>query len=148
VSIYRWVQQFAPDFAEAARARQHVFGDRWHVDETYLKVGGTWRYLFRAIDQFGPTPRASGDDAPSRSAARILVLFASVNLLAASTSSPIMSLTSPSDIVLVGWYEQPTELQCRQRGGAVQLLDQPEPSAKKRVPPFREGFEACGHVRD
>jgi DDE domain len=28
-------------------------GDRWHVDETYLRVGGTWRYLFRAIDQFG-----------------------------------------------------------------------------------------------
>jgi len=30
-----------------------VVGDRWHVDETYLKVRGTWRYLFRAIDQFG-----------------------------------------------------------------------------------------------
>jgi IS6 family transposase len=30
-----------------------VIGDRWHVDETYLKVGGTWRYLFRAMDQFG-----------------------------------------------------------------------------------------------
>jgi transposase-like protein len=27
--------------------------DRWHVDETYLKVRGTWRYLFRATDQFG-----------------------------------------------------------------------------------------------
>src|SRR5437879_7606088 len=53
VSIYRWVQRFAPEFAGAARARQHVVGDRWHVDETYLKVGGTWRYLFRAIDQFG-----------------------------------------------------------------------------------------------
>jgi transposase-like protein len=53
VSIYRWVQRFAPEFAEAARARQHVIGDRWHVDETYLKVGGSWRYLFRAIDQFG-----------------------------------------------------------------------------------------------
>src|SRR3989442_725558 len=53
VSIYRWVQRFAPEFAEVARARQHVVGDRWHVDETYLKVGGTWRYLFRAIDQFG-----------------------------------------------------------------------------------------------
>ena len=53
VSIYRWVQRFEPEFAEAARARQHVVGDRWHVDETYLKVGGTWRYLFRAIDQFG-----------------------------------------------------------------------------------------------
>ncbi len=53
VSIYRWVQRFALEFAEAARPRQHVIGDRWHVDETYLKVGGTWRYLFRAIDQFG-----------------------------------------------------------------------------------------------
>jgi IS6 family transposase len=53
VTIFRWVQRFAPLFAEAARARQHLVGDRWHVDETYLKVGGTWRYLFRAIDQFG-----------------------------------------------------------------------------------------------
>jgi len=53
VSIYRWVQRFAPEFAEAARARRHLVGDRWHVDETYLKVAGTWRYLFRAIDQFG-----------------------------------------------------------------------------------------------
>jgi IS6 family transposase len=51
--VYRWVQRFAPEFAEAARVRQHVIGDRWHVDETYVKVGGTWRYLFRAIDQFG-----------------------------------------------------------------------------------------------
>jgi IS6 family transposase len=53
VTVYRWVQRFAPEFAEAARVRRHVVGDRWHVDETYVKVGGTWRYLFRAIDQFG-----------------------------------------------------------------------------------------------
>jgi transposase-like protein len=39
VTVYRWVHRFAPEFAEAARARQHVVGDRWHVDETYLKVG-------------------------------------------------------------------------------------------------------------
>jgi transposase-like protein len=52
VTVYRWVQRFAPDFAQAARARRHLVGDRWHVDETYLKIGGTWRYLFRAIDQF------------------------------------------------------------------------------------------------
>jgi len=51
--VYRWVQRFAPEFAEAARVRRHVFGDRWKVDETYVKVGGTWRYLFGAIDQFG-----------------------------------------------------------------------------------------------
>jgi transposase, IS6 family len=53
VTVYRWVQRFAPEFVEAARSRRHVVGDRWHVDETYVKVGGNWRYLFRAIDQFG-----------------------------------------------------------------------------------------------
>jgi len=53
VTIYRWVQRFAPEFAGAARARRHIVGDRWHVDETYVKVAGTWRYLFRAMNQFG-----------------------------------------------------------------------------------------------
>ena len=53
VSVYRWVQRFAPEFAEAARACRHIVGGRWHVDETYVKVRGIWRYLFRAIDQFG-----------------------------------------------------------------------------------------------
>jgi transposase-like protein len=28
-------------------------GDRWYVDETYVKVAGRWRYVYRAIDQFG-----------------------------------------------------------------------------------------------
>jgi len=42
VTVYRWVQRFAPEFAEAARARQHAVGDHWHVDETYVRVGGTW----------------------------------------------------------------------------------------------------------
>ncbi|GAA1531928.1 hypothetical protein GCM10009827_057120 [Dactylosporangium maewongense] len=28
-------------------------GDRWHVDETYVKVNGIWRYVYRAVDQYG-----------------------------------------------------------------------------------------------
>jgi transposase-like protein len=53
VTVYRWVQRFRPLLAEAARPARHAVGDRWHVDETYLKVGGTWRFLYRAIDQSG-----------------------------------------------------------------------------------------------
>src|SRR5436305_5103712 len=53
VTVYRWVQRFTPLLAEAARPTRHVVGDRWHVDETYLRVGGSWRYLYRAIDQAG-----------------------------------------------------------------------------------------------
>jgi transposase-like protein len=53
VTIYRWVQRFTPLLAEAARPCRHAVGDRWQVDETYVKVSGQWRYVHRAIDQFG-----------------------------------------------------------------------------------------------
>jgi IS6 family transposase len=47
------VQRFTPLLAEAARPCRHAVGDRWQVDETYVKVAGRWRYVYRAIDQFG-----------------------------------------------------------------------------------------------
>ena len=53
VTVYRWVQRFTPLLAEAARPCRHAVGDRWQVDETYVKVAGQWRYVYRAIDQFG-----------------------------------------------------------------------------------------------
>jgi transposase-like protein len=53
VTVYRWVQRFTPLLAEAARPCRHAVGDRWFVDETYVKVAGQWRYIYRAIDQFG-----------------------------------------------------------------------------------------------
>src|SRR5215212_3089457 len=53
VTIYRWVQRFTPLLAEAARPCRHAVGDQWQVDETYVKIGGQWRYVYRAIDQFG-----------------------------------------------------------------------------------------------
>jgi transposase-like protein len=53
VTIYRWVQRFTPLLADAARPCRHAVGDRWQVDETYVKVAGKWRYVYRAVDQFG-----------------------------------------------------------------------------------------------
>ncbi len=45
VTLYRWVQRFAPELEK--RLRRHVRPCRgpWHVDETYVRVGGEWRYL-------------------------------------------------------------------------------------------------------
>jgi transposase, IS6 family len=45
--------RFTPLFAGAARPARHATGDRWFVDETYVKVAGRWRYLYRAVDQYG-----------------------------------------------------------------------------------------------
>ena len=47
------MQRFTPLVIEAARPCRHSVGDRWFVDETYVKVAGTWRYVYRAVDQQG-----------------------------------------------------------------------------------------------
>jgi len=53
VTVYRWVQRFTPLLIDAARPCRHLAGDRWFVDETYVKVSGIWRYVYRAVDQHG-----------------------------------------------------------------------------------------------
>jgi transposase-like protein len=53
VTVYRWVQTFTPEFVDAARPCRHAAGNRWFVDETYVKVAGRWTYLYRAVDQHG-----------------------------------------------------------------------------------------------
>src|SRR3954462_11605799 len=53
VTLFRWVQRFTPLLIEAARPCRHAVGDRWFVDETYVKVAGVWRYVYRAVDEHG-----------------------------------------------------------------------------------------------
>src|SRR6266498_35080 len=48
VTVYRWVQRFAPAFAEAARPCRHAVGDRWQVDETSAKVAGRFAVVVKA----------------------------------------------------------------------------------------------------
>jgi transposase-like protein len=45
VTVFRWVQRFTTLLADAARFARHAPGDRWFVDETYVKVNGCWRYV-------------------------------------------------------------------------------------------------------
>jgi IS6 family transposase len=52
-SIYTWVQEFAPLYEAAARSFRRVVGERWSVDETYVKVAGAWAYVYRALDAQG-----------------------------------------------------------------------------------------------
>jgi IS6 family transposase len=52
-TVFRWVQKFGPEIAKRAERHLRRSSLDWHVDETYLRVGGKWRYLWRAVDANG-----------------------------------------------------------------------------------------------
>ena len=52
-TIFRWVQRYAPEVAKRVQPYQGPRSGSWRVDETYVRVGGRWKYLFRAVDKHG-----------------------------------------------------------------------------------------------
>ncbi|MGQ3890111.1 IS6 family transposase [Legionella sp. CNM-1927-20] len=54
-TVYRWVQHYVPELKKRLDRYKKRYSRRWHLDETYVKVKGEWKYLYRAIDEFGHT---------------------------------------------------------------------------------------------
>ena len=55
VTLHRWVQRFAPELEKRVRRHLRPCRGPWHVDETYGRVDGRWRYLYPAVDGTGQT---------------------------------------------------------------------------------------------
>jgi IS6 family transposase len=54
-TLNRWVLQYAPEIDKRIRPFLKLTTDSWRVDETYIKIRGEWRYLYRAVDSAGNT---------------------------------------------------------------------------------------------
>jgi putative transposase len=54
-TINRWVIKYSPPLEEVFHRRKHPVWASWRMDETYIKVKGEWRYLYRAVDKQGQT---------------------------------------------------------------------------------------------
>ena len=54
-SINRWAIRFLPLIEKMARKHKRPIGGSWRMDETYIKVKGVWKYLYRAVDKQGKT---------------------------------------------------------------------------------------------
>lgn len=54
-TINRWVLKYAPELDKRIRRHLRPTNDSWRVDETYIKIKGVWKYLYRAVDSQGNT---------------------------------------------------------------------------------------------
>jgi putative transposase len=54
-TLHRWVLKYTLLLEEAFHRRKRSVGRSWRMDETYIKVKGEWRYLYRAVDKQGQT---------------------------------------------------------------------------------------------
>ena len=54
-TIMRWVHQYSPEIEKKVLRHLRPTNDSWRVDETYVKVKGEWKYLYRAVDSDGDT---------------------------------------------------------------------------------------------
>ena len=55
VTIWRWVQRYAPILTQRVRRERRHPNRSWRVDETYVRLAGNWVYLYRAVDSAGDT---------------------------------------------------------------------------------------------
>ena len=69
-TIHRWAIKMLPVLTAVCRRRMRPVGRSWRMDETYIKVAGQWKYLYRAVDKNGATVdfllRAKRDHAAAR----------------------------------------------------------------------------------
>jgi len=54
-TVHRWAIKMVPVLAAVFRRRKHPVGKSWWMDETYIKVAGQWKYLYRAVDRADDT---------------------------------------------------------------------------------------------
>src|SRR5258705_2009565 len=54
-TVHRWALKIVPVLVKVFRGRKRAVGKSWRMDETYIKVRGEWKYLYRAVDRDGDT---------------------------------------------------------------------------------------------
>jgi transposase-like protein len=78
-SIWRWIQAYGPELYRRLQGEVKRKSSTWHMDETFVRIAGKWRYLFRAVDSQGQTVDFFLSESRDREAAKIFLKRALAN---------------------------------------------------------------------
>ena len=78
-TVWRWTQTYAPEVQRRLRGQVKPKGSTWHMDETFVRIGGRWMYLFRAVDSVGQTVDFYLSETRDREAAKCFLRRALAN---------------------------------------------------------------------
>ena len=136
VTIWRWVQRYAPELHRRCRPELRMTNRSWRVDETYLRVAGRWTYLYRAVDSTGST--IDFLLSPSRDAAAAKRFFQKALRSADHPRPRVINVDgNPSYPKVIGELKRTRELGRRCRCRPVRYLnnsvEQDHRSIKRRV---------------
>src|SRR5918997_645748 len=78
-TIWRWAQKYGPELYRQLHGHVKRRSSTWHMDETFVRVGGRQMYLFRAVDSHGQTVDFYPSETRDREAAKLFLRKALAN---------------------------------------------------------------------
>jgi transposase-like protein len=144
-TVHRWAMKLLPVFEKVFRRHKRTVGESWRMDETYIKVKGQWKYLYRALDTDGNNVdfllRARRD----RLAARRYFETSIAHHGAPETVTIDQSGANLTALKAIN-AERETPIKIRQRKYLNHIVEQDHRSIKRRTRPML-GFKKFGCAR-
>ncbi len=139
-TLNRWVLKYAPEIEKQFRKRKRPVGTSWRMDETYVKVKGQWKYLFRAVDKEGQTIDFLLTAKRDRAAA---LRFLRKAIRSQGTPEKITIDKSGANTAAIESYnaEQKTTIEIRQSKYLNNLIEQDHRAIKRLTRPML-GFQS------
>jgi transposase-like protein len=151
-TIWRWIQRYAPEFEKRLRSKLRCTGRCWRVDETYVRIAGEWRYLYRAVDAAGQTIDFLLSPTRDAEAARLFFRKATHEIRHLSPSE-IVSDGNPTYPLVIAELQRERVLRthCRHRCSRYlnNAVEQDHRGIKRRIVPkqwFRSWDGACNAI--
>ncbi|NVO58135.1 IS6 family transposase [Rhodobacteraceae bacterium B1Z28] len=140
-----WVTWYSGAIAEAARHRKGPCDRSWKMDETYIKVKGTWVYLYRAADKYGKIldfmlPERRNKPAAARFFARLLEVNGLPRKVVIDKSGANTAGIKAIDKMLAG-FGRPISIEMVRRKYLNNIAEQDHRFIKRRTRPML-GFKS------